>query len=147
MAEKIICEVNDMSKKETITLLIKNLNDAFRSEDAIEYVSETILPQYDWNDIQEALINILLDNNRKDRDYETVAEIIWEAVLDGKPVKKTPVVGLLYYRLGNKEAPYENNLIWSIATKLYDLDYANSEFNPLKDPEILRVLSDYGISD
>ena len=147
MAEKIICEVNDMSKKETITLLIKNLNDAFRSEDAIEYVSETILPQYDWNDVQEALINILLDNNRKDRDYETVAEIIWEAVLDGKPVKKTPVVGLLYYRLGNKEAPYENNLIWSIATKLYDLDYANSEFNPLKDPEILRVLSDYGISD
>ena len=65
-----------MSKKETITLLIKNLNDAFRSEDAIEYVSETILPQYDWNDVQEALINILLDNNRKDRDYETVAEII-----------------------------------------------------------------------
>ena len=147
MAEKIICDVDDMSKKETITLLIKNLNDAFRSEDAIEYVSETILPQYDWNDVQEALINILLDNNRKDRDYETVAEIIWEAVLDGKPVKKTPVVGLLYYRLGNKEAPYENNLIWSIATKLYDLDYANSEFNPLKDPEILRVLSDYGISD
>ena len=147
MAEKIICDVDDMSKKETITLLIKNLNDAFRSEGAIEYVSETILPQYDWNDVQEALINILLDNNRKDRDYETVAEIIWEAVLDGKPVKKTPVVGLLYYRLGNKEAPYENNLIWSIATKLYDLDYANSEFNPLKDPEILRVLSDYGISE
>ena len=147
MAEKIICEVNDMSKKETITLLIKNLNDAFRSEDAIEYVSETILPQYDWNDVQEALINILLDNNRKDRDYETVAEIIWEAVLDGKPVKKTPVVGLLYYRLGNKEAPYENNLIWSIAANLYDQDYANSEFNPPKDPEILGVLSDYGISE
>ena len=136
-----------MSKKETITLLIKNLNDAFCSEDAIEYVSETILPQYDWNDIQEALINILLDNNRKDKDYETVAEIIWEAVLDGNSIKKAPVVGLLYYRLGNKEAPYENNLIWSIAANLYDQDYANSEFNPLKDPEILRVLSDYGISE
>ena len=136
-----------MSKKETITLLIKKLNEAFCSEDAIEYVSETILPQYDWNDVQEALIYILLDNNRDDKEYETVAEIIWEAVLDGKSVKKVPVVGLLYYRLGNKEAPYENNLIWSIATKLYDLDYANSEFNPLKDPEILRVLSDYGISE
>ena len=47
----------------------------------------------------------------------------------------------------NKEAPYENNLIWSIAANLYDQDYANSEFNPLKDPEILRVLSDYGISE
>ena len=119
----------------------------FRSEDAIEYVSETILPQYDWNDVQEALINILLDNNRKDKDYETVAEIIWEAVLDGKSVKKAPVVGLLYYRLGNKEAPYENNLIWSIAANLYDQDYANSEFNPPKDLEILGVLSDYGISE
>lgn len=147
MVEKIICEVNDMSKKETVTLLIKNLNDAFRSEDAIEYVSETILPQYDWIEVQEALIDILLDNNRKDKDYETVAEIIWEAVLEGKSVKKAPVVGLLYYRLGNKEAPYENNLIWSIAANLYDQDYANSEFNPPKDPEILGVLSDYGISE
>lgn len=136
-----------MSNMDNNTLLIKKLNDAFCSEDALEYVLETILPQYDWNDIQEALINILLDNNRKDKDYETAAEIIWEAVLDGNSIKKAPVVGLLYYRLGNKEAPYENNLIWSIAANLYDQDYANSEFNPPKDPEILGVLSDYGISE
>ena len=136
-----------MSNMDNNSLLIKKLNDAFCSEDALEYVLETILTQYDWNDIQEALINILLDNNRKDKDYETVEEIIWEAVLDGNSIKKAPVVGLLYYHLGNKEAPYENNLIWSIAANHYDQDYANSEFNPPKDPEILGVLSDYGISE
>lgn len=135
-----------MPHMETSKLLIKKLEDAMCSEDPIEYVEEMILPQFSWNEVQDALIYILLDNNHEDKDYETVAEIIWEAVLDGRTVKKETVVGLLYYRLGKREAPYENNLIWSITTKLYDLDYANSEFNPLMDPSILQTLSDYGIT-
>ena len=88
----------------------------------------------------------MLDDNHEDKDYETIAEIIWEAVLDERTVKKEAVVGLLYYRLGKREAPYENNLIWSIATELYNLDYSNSEFNPLMDPNILETLSEYGIT-
>ena len=99
-----------------------------------------------YNDVQDALIFILLDDNHEDKDYETIAEIIWESVLDERTVKKEAVVGLLYYRLGKREAPYENNLIWNITTKLYDLDYANSEFNPLMDPNILETLSEYGIT-
>ena len=127
-------------------MLNKIIEDAKCSEDPIEYVEEKILPQFSWNDVQDALIFILLDDNHEDKDYETIAEIIWEAVLDERTVKKEAVVGLLYYRLVKREAPYENNLIWSITTKLYDLDYANSEFNPLMDPKILETLSEYGIT-
>ena len=135
-----------MPNMEISKLLIRKLEDAMRSEDPIDYVEEMILPQFSWNDVQDALIYILLDDNHKDKDYETVAEIIWETVLDGRTVEKEAVVGLLYYRLGKREAPYENNLIWNITTKLYDLDYANSEFNPLMDPNILETLSEYGIT-
>ena len=133
-----------MPNMEISKLLIRKLEDAMRSEDPIDYVEEMILPQFSWNDVQDALIYILLDDNHEDKDYETIAEIIWEAVLDERTVKKEAVVGLLYYRLGKREAPYENNLIWNITTKLYDLDYANSEFNPLMDPNILETLSEYG---
>ena len=135
-----------MPNMEISKLLIRKLEDAMRSEDPIDYVEEMILPQFSWNDVQDALIYILLDDNHKDKDYETVAEIIWETVLDGRTVGKEAVVGLLYYRLGKREAPYENNLIWSIATELYKLDYSNSEFNPLMDPNILETLSEYGIT-
>ena len=135
-----------MPNMEISKLLIRKLEDAMRSEDPIDYVEEMILPQFSWNDVQDALIYILLDDNHKDKDYETVAEIIWETVLDGRTVEKEAVVGLLYYRLGKREAPYENNLIWSIATELYNLDYSNSEFNPLMDPNILETLSEYGIT-
>ena len=135
-----------MPNMEISKLLIRKLEDAMRSEDLIDYVEEMILPQFSWNDVQDALIYILLDDNHKDKDYETVAEIIWETVLDGRTVEKEAVVGLLYYRLGKREAPYENNLIWSIATELYNLDYSNSEFNPLMDPNILETLSEYGIT-
>ena len=135
-----------MPNMEISKLLIRKLEDAMRSEDPIDYVEEMILPQFSWNDVQDALIYILLDDNHKDKDYETVAEIIWETVLDGRTVEKEAVVGLLYYRLGKREAPYENNLIWSIATELNNLDYSNSEFNPLMDPNILETLSEYGIT-
>lgn len=138
--------MNDMSNMGISKLLIKELEDSLYSEDPIEYVEEKILSQFSWNEVQDALIYILLDDNHEDKDYETLAEIIWEAVLDGRTVKKAILVGLLYYRLGKKEAPYENNLIWSITTKLYNLDYSNSEFNPLMDPNILDTLSEYGIT-
>ena len=81
-----------MPNMEISKLLIRKLEDAMRSEDPIDYVEEMILPQFSWNDVQDALIYILLDDNHEDKDY------------------------------------------------------ANSEFNPLMDPNILETLSEYGIT-
>ena len=96
--------------------------------------------------VQQALFAILLDDNSTAVQYDEVANVIWNAVLDGQKIRKTTAIALLYYRLGNINAPYENNTIWSIASNLLDLDYANSEYNPLKDEKIIKKLTFYGLS-
>lgn len=106
-----------------------------------------------WEVLQQALFKILLDDNRKYDDYYQVASVVWNAILEDKRLKeekklglkfkKKTTIGLLYYRLGRKD-PYEN-LIWSITCYLYHLDYANSEYMPLKDERIIKKLEQYGI--
>jgi hypothetical protein len=98
---------------------------------------EKLIPQYGWEAVQEILLNILLDENRKTRDYEVAAEVFWAAALDYEdisPVNK--VIALLYNRLPNDENSGENNLAWSIVCKLKNIDYL-SDYDPLKDPEII----------
>ncbi len=90
---------------------------------------------------------ILLDDNSTALQYDEVANVIWSAVLDGQKIRKTTAIALLYYRLGDINAPYENNTIWSIASNLLDLDYANAEYNPLKDEKIIKKLAFYGLSE
>ncbi len=126
--------------------IVRELKTAFKSGLDAEEVAATVLSRYSWNELQPALIAILLDDSLPRNYYEMTAGIFWEAVLDGQQIQKEIVVGLLYYRLGDKKAPYDNNLIWSIATELYSLDYADSEFNPFYDAGILKVLGDYGIT-
>ena len=108
-------------------------------------MEEKIIPKYGWEYVQHALFLILLDDASSETDYENVADIIRSSVLDGRKIKKKTTVGLLYYRPGDINAPYENNTIWSIASKLYALDYGNSDYNPLRDEKILKKLAFYGI--
>ena len=128
-----------------ICKIVTELKAVFEKEDAAEIAEETVLPNHKWQDIQQALFFILQDDSFSENDYQIVADIIWSAVLSGEEVDADTAIGLLYYRLGSKNDPYENNTIWSIATKLKDLDYANSKYNPLKDTEILKRLSLLGI--
>lgn len=121
------------------------LREAFAAENE-EAVEEQIIPQYSWEYVQQALFAILLDDNSTAVQYDEVANVIWNAVLNEQKIRKTTVIALLYYRLGNINAPYENNTIWSIASNLLDLDYANAEYNPLKDEKIIKKLAFYGLS-
>ena len=121
------------------------LREVFAAEDE-DAVEEQIIPQYSWEYVQQALFAILLDDNSTAVQYDEVANVIWNAVLDGQKIRKTTAIALLYYRLGNINAPYENNTIWSIASNLLDLDYANAEYNPLKDEKIIKKLAFYGLS-
>lgn len=106
---------------------------------------EIVFSKYNWEDIQAALISILLDDHCVKADYEKAVEIVWNAALADKDIQTDLIVGLLYYRLGDSNDPYENNLIWSITSKLKNLDYANSEYSPYRDESILKNLEEYGI--
>lgn len=121
------------------------LREAFAAEDE-DAIEELLIPQYSWEYVQQALFAILLDDNSTALQYDEVANVIWSAVLDGQKIRKTTAIALLYYRLGDINAPYENNTIWSIASNLLDLDYANAEYNPLKDEKIIKKLAFYGLS-
>lgn len=110
-----------------------------------ENEEETSFSKYRWDDIQAALIFILLDDNCAKADYEKAAEIVWDAALAGKDIQIDLIVGLLYYRLGDSNHPYENNLIWSITSKLKNLDYANTDYNPYIDETISKKLEEYGL--
>ncbi len=124
---------------------VTELKTIFRKDDAAEIVERTVFPKHRWEEVQQALFSILQDDAVSQNDYEISAEIIWSAILSGEKVDADTAIGLLYYRLGNENDPYENNTIWSIAARLKDLDYANSEYNPLRDPAILKRLTSLGI--
>ena len=115
------------------------------ADDDLDVIEEQIIPKYTWEYVQQALFAILLDNSKTAEQYSEVANVFWSAVLNGEKIRKKTTVALLYYRLGNVNAPYENNTIWSITVKLLDLDYSNSEYNPLKDEKILAKLKFYGL--
>lgn len=116
------------------------------ADDDLDVIEEQIIPKYSWEYVQQALFAILLDNSKTVEQYSEVANAFWSAVLNGEKIRKETTVALLYYRLGNVNAPYENNTIWSITAKLMDLDYSNSEYNPLKDEKILAKLRFYGLT-
>lgn len=125
---------------------VSDLKAAFGKDDAEDIAQEELIPKYGWAYIQQALLQILLEDGNTEETYSAVADVFWGAVLSGERIRKNSVVALLYHRLGNEEAPYENNVIWSITANLYNLDYADSEYNPLKDEKILKKLAFYGIT-
>lgn len=116
------------------------------ADDNLDVIEEQIIPKHGWEYVQQALFAILLDDTKTADQYSEIANIFWGAVLDGEKIRKKTTVALLYYRLGNVNAPYENNTIWSITAKLMNLDYSNSEYNPLKDEKILSKLRFYGLT-
>ena len=64
-----------------------------------------------------------------------------ERKIDGEnklKFKKKSTIGLLYYRLHDYEPAHDT--IWGIVCDLYHLDFNNSEYDPLKDENIIKQL-------
>ena len=126
--------------------LAKKILEAGRFSDSpVEEIEDSVITEYGWEYVQQALFSILLDKKAGKKAYKLAAEVFWGAVLDGQKIKKKTTVALLYHRLGDVNAPYKDELIWSITAKLFDLDVSESEYNPLKDENILSRLAFYGL--
>jgi hypothetical protein len=106
---------------------------------------EKLIPEYGWAAIQETMINILLNDQRRTSDYEVAAQVFWGASLDNRNICANKVIALLYYRLPKDENSNENNLAWSIASNLKKVEYL-SDYDPLKDEEIIRESIRLGIT-
>lgn len=102
-----------------------------------EEIEERLIPKFGWEAVREAVIEVL-ESDRSQSDYEVAAEVFWGAALDKRDLPVNKVIALLYYRF-DQHGTDENNLVWSIASTLKKVDYL-SEYEPLKDVEVLREL-------
>ena len=142
---KDTCDIFDCTG--SMKVLAEKIVSAYRN-DSDGYDSlfkQMIEDRYSWDSILCSLIFILLQPADDSGQYQYVADMIWCALCDGKElgIDKYTVIALLYGRLGNANDPYGNNTLWSIVSKADNLDYANSDYNPLKDDRILNLIKRY----
>ncbi len=100
-----------------------------------------LVEEYGWNEVQQSLFQALIDKKTKE-DYVTIAQTFWYAILDNLDIDRDKAVALINYRCNPYDSPYEDNLAWSITSKLYSLDYANSEYNAFRDEKIINILNE-----
>lgn len=131
--------------KDTVDEIAKIILKSSTEDEAYEGTKEMLIGRYGWEYVQKALFSILLDDSQSATEYDICANYFMLAAFDKEKIRKKTATALLYYRLGNVNAPYENNTIWSFVSEVYGFDYSNSEYNPLKDEKILAKLSDFGL--
>ena len=100
-----------------------------------------LVEEYGWDEVQQSLFQALIDKKTKE-DYITIAQTFWYAILDILDIDRDKAVALINYRCNPYDSPYEDNLAWSITSKLYSLDYANSEYNAFRDEKIINILNE-----
>ena len=132
-----------MRLKDRIDQILKN--DALDEDDYPEDTCkveeiEKVNQHYSWKEIEHLLIDMLLEDRRV-KDYQTIAAVIWGACLDKRDfTNRNKIIALLYKRLPNDEDSIENNLAWSIVTKLKNVGYL-SDYDPLEDPMVQKEIN------
>ena len=101
-----------------------------------------LVKEYGWNEVQQSLFQTLIDEKPKE-DYITIAAVFWYAALDKLGIDRDMAVALINYRCNPYDSPYEDNLAWSITSELYNLDYADSEYNAFRDEKIIKILNEF----
>lgn len=107
-----------------------------------ELIYDILVKEYGWDDVQQALFQALIDDRNEDK-YTVIAETFWNAVEDKLNIDADKAVALINYRCNPFDKPYEDNLAWSFTSKIYNLDYVDSEYNAFRDEKILSILKEY----
>ena len=145
MTEEIIARINEILK---LDIDDNNVLDISRAD----IISKIIADDYEWDDIGQAFINILIDNGRKYDEFEVIAEALYYSIAfekncDKEALDKDRLTALINYRLDPFGKPYEDNLAWSLTCEFYGLDYCDSTYNVFKDEKMLGILREYGLID
>jgi hypothetical protein len=108
-------------------------------EDAQDKVDALITPQ-EWPLVCDYVLAVLADPQRSRAAWELAAAVVWGACCDDRPLPIDRTIALVYARLRTDPDSSENNLAWSIASKLKRVSYL-SEYDPLRDPNIVLELA------
>lgn len=105
-----------------------------------EMIEKFIIGEYGWANVQKALFDILISGNKTIEEYDVIGEVFLSAISNHSTIEKDRTVALINYRCNPFDYPYDNNIAWTITVELYNLDYANSEYNAFRDKRILSIL-------
>jgi hypothetical protein len=94
---------------------------------------QKLVPMIGWAALETEMLARLAADDDQDH-WQVAAGVFWEAVLDRRVLEVDRIIAHLYFQF-----PSEDNLAWSITTKLKHLDYL-SEYDPLQDPGVLAEL-------
>jgi hypothetical protein len=108
------------------------------AEDFMSERIEGLIAVVGWDAVRESLLSVLAAERRA-ADYRIVATVFWGAVLDRREMPADRVIALLYHRF-DPRGDNEDNLVWSIASKLKGVGYL-SDYRPLDDPAVQRELA------
>ena len=106
-----------------------------------DLIYQFLVEEYGWDEVQQSLFQALIDEKPKE-DYVTIELVFWYAALDELDIDRDMAVALINYRCNPYDSPYEDNLAWSITSELYNLDYADSEYNAFRDEKIIKILNE-----
>jgi hypothetical protein len=120
------------------TILVDDALDDDACEDSKCERIERLIANAGWDRVRESMLD-LLTANRRVRDYQVAAEVLWAAALDGRELPADRVIALLYHRF-DPRGDNEDNLVWSITSTLKGVGYL-SEYRPLQDPDVQAELA------
>ena len=132
--------MGELIVRSSVEEILRNvsLDDSESDEPSRAEALEALGNHFSWNEVVDCLLATLQDDNRQ-HEWKTIALAFYEAVSNGRELPADRTIALLYHRF-DPDGSSENNLVWSIVSKLKNVDYL-SEYNPLADPAIIAELN------
>jgi hypothetical protein len=104
--------------------------------DVEERLAETMV-EHGWPAVREAVLRVLASGDAE--IWPDAAAVLWGAVLDGREMDAHRVIAHLYHALPPNVSDHDENLAWSIASRLKGVGYL-CDYDPLADPGVRQEL-------
>ncbi len=111
------------------------LDSASVEPDRIDLI-EALVKTEGWEPVLKSLLGILKDAELS-KGWHDAMGVLWGGVLEKRPVDVDSTIALLHWCLERTPAIVDENLVWSITSKLKGVGYL-SQYEPLQDPAVLR---------
>lgn len=94
---------------------------------------QPLIRQFGWQAVCDGVFAAL--ESDESMIWTPAAAVIWGAALDKRVLDVDRAIALVYFRLDSDKPGEEDNLAWSIASKLKGVSYLSS-YDPRLDPPI-----------
>lgn len=103
----------------------------------VDELIEPLIERHGWAPVRGALFAMLEAD--EPALWPDVMAALWGAVLDGREMDADRAIALVYHRLGPAPSYHDENLAWSIASRLKNAGHL-PDYEPLADPGVVSAL-------